>query len=621
MKKISFVLTLIIIQSVLLPAFNNADSKKSKTVSKWMFNKSHLVNGNAIKDLAGNNNAKLSKQPQFATYLDKYEALKIGKKSNAVTLSSEKNVANFPVREMTVEAVVKYSNPISECGIIGYMQDNGSYEKGWILGYSGEAFGFILSSVDASDGDGDLTKVVSTNMFEIEKWYHLAATYDGKEIKLFVNGNLEGSSKEQSGDILYPDSGYFDIGAYHDLNEYNVMEGEILMASLYEKALSEKEIVEKSEKYKDLLSIKSDKKTGTPQITVKPYLQLATKTEITILWETNRKTTTVVKYGEKIPLDKSISIKNKSNLHEVRIKNLKPQTSYFYKVESVAEDGTLLESDVYTFQTAVEDDSPYAFTVFGDTQNNPEIWNKIADYAWNERPNFALHCGDIVGTGHNKWEWVNEFLGPGHIFMSRYPVYTVLGNHDEDAKYYYNYTANPDKDYCYTFTYGNAQFFMIDSNRDLKEGSEQYQWLEKELASSTATWKFAAHHHPPYSSDENDYGDTYKGKSKQGDAKVTPLIKLYEKYNVDMVFFGHIHDYERTWPIRDNKVVEKNGVIYIQTGGAGGGLENYAPTRSWFTAKVRRDHHFCYLTINGKNLVLTAIDQNRVTFDRLELKK
>ncbi len=151
--------------------------------------------------------------------------------------------------------------------------------------------------------------------------------------------------------------------------------------------------------------------------------------------------------------------------------------------------------------------------------------------------------------------------------MSHVPIYTILGNHEGDSKYYYQYMANPEPEYYYTFTYGNAQFFMIDTDRKVNTGSKQYEWLEEELKKSQATWKFAVHHHPPYSSDESDYGDAYRGPSERGDKSLQPLVKLYEKYGLDICFYGHIHDYERTWPIKDNKVNREEGVIYIQTGG------------------------------------------------------
>jgi hypothetical protein len=67
--------------------------------------------------------------------------------------------------------------------------------------------------------------------------------------------------------------------------------------------------------------------------------------------------------------------------------------------------------------------------------------------------------------------------------------------------------------------------------------------------------------------------------------------------------------------------VEKGGVIYITAGGGGGGLENFNPNRSWFTAKMRRDHHFVLVCVNGGTLQLQAIDQNGQLFDTMTITK
>ena len=74
--------------------------------------------------------------------------------------------------------------------------------------------------------------------------------------------------------------------------------------------------------------------------------------------------------------------------------------------------------------------------------------------------------------------------------------------------------------------------------------SEQaYKRIDRELAKSDATWKFAYHHHPAYSSDDDDYGNTWKGPTTAGDVRVRDFVKLYEKHNVDVVFNGHVHVY------------------------------------------------------------------------------
>jgi len=356
-------------------------------------------------------------------------------------------------------------------------------------------------------------------------------------------------------------------------------------------------------------------------IAVGPYLQYMTRTNVSILWETSEAATSVVEYGEQTPLTNRAFVEGQSEMHEVRLERLKPQTNYFYRVLSKGASGEESASEVYSFQTAPEEEVAYAFGVISDTQTNPPVWGRISTLLFAERPNFVVHAGDIVGDGTKKEQWTNDFLKPAHALMSRVPIFAILGNHDKDDANYYRYIANPSPEHHYTFTYGNAQFFMIDTSRSVRPGSDQYQWLEHELDRSKATWKFAVHHHPPYSSDENDYGDTWKGQSAWGDAKVRPLVGLYEKYGLDMCFVGHIHDYERSWPIRDGRVDPARGVIYVQAGGAGGGLENYAPTRSWFTAKVHRDHHFAIVSICGRALQLQAIDQNGVLFDQLTLRK
>jgi acid phosphatase type 7 len=179
----------------------------------------------------------------------------------------------------------------------------------------------------------------------------------------------------------------------------------------------------------------------------------------------------------------------------------------------------------------------------------------------------------------------------------------------------------PAPKYYYRYGYGNADFFVVDTNRPVRSNSDQYKWLDRELAASTAKWKFVYHHHPAYSSDDNDYGDTWTGSSTLGDMKVRPLAALYEKHHVDVAFNGHIHLYERSWPIRAGKVDSNAGVVYVTSGGGGGKLENFGPTPAFFKAELRVDHHYCYVTIHGGILNFKAFDHNGMLFDSFELRK
>jgi predicted phosphodiesterase len=362
---------------------------------------------------------------------------------------------------------------------------------------------------------------------------------------------------------------------------------------------------------------------------VAPYLQFSTQTGMYVLWETRDLASTRVDFGEaraqvtRAVLDRSASLPGNRQMHEVLLAELKPETNYFWRTTSVTTTGDTLRSALYTFKTAVRDSSAYMFALIGDTQRNsrtPWAWEKIADLVWEDRPNFVVLAGDLVDQGLDKNDWLENFFPKGRPLLSRVPVYPVLGNHEQDASYYYQYVVAPPPEYYYTFTYGNAQFFMIDTNRDVSEGSEQYDWLEWALAKSTATWKIAVHHHPPYSSDSDDHGDTYQSLSTLGtDAR--NLVPLYERYGLDFCLFGHTHLYERSWPIKDNQINMKNGVVYINSGGAGGGLEAFAPTRSWFTAELQSVHHYCTFSIFADNVIFKSIDHEGRMLDAFQMQK
>ena len=366
---------------------------------------------------------------------------------------------------------------------------------------------------------------------------------------------------------------------------------------------------------------------------VSPYLQLATRESIVVRWETSLPCSSLVRFGEAAavagpegePVTAFAAERGRPGaelLHEVELDGLREGQAYYYQVESCDEAGRTLTSPVLSFQTAPNDESTFAFCVIGDTQGNPDVAGRIARLAWSLRPSFLLHAGDLVSTGGDKRQWVEEFFPSMKPLIERVPFYPTLGNHEEDARHYYDYVTLPSPEHRYRFHYGNAAFFVLDSNRRVDPESEQYRWLDDALGHDHSLWKIVCLHHPPYSSDEDDYGDTWNGPSTLGDPRTRALVPLFDHHRVDLVWSGHIHSYERTWPLREGHAApEGHGTVYMVTGGGGGELEQPGPVRPWFQNTVRRGHGFSFVAVNGGMLEIKSYDLEGRLFDRLAIEK
>ena len=557
-------------------------------------------------------------------------------KSTAVVLAEDhaKSEQKLPKRHMTATAWVAVNSPVQWGGIVGVIQDNGNAESGWLLGYNEHHFTFALASHGANDGNGLLTYLTGKTRYKPGQFYHVCGTYDGKVQRLYVNGKLDGESTVQSGDLLYPKSAPLMIGGYRDDNENTLLEGRIHSVRIFSETAKPAAIGHMFTHGAVLTKAKPHLiQDPVHRWLVHPYLQWATKTGMTVRWETSRVSTSVVHWGtsvkfvgekdakEPVFAERAVAA-GMEQLHEVRLEGLKKDTAYYYRVETVDDRGRKLLGDVLSFQTAPSKDQPFAFAIISDTQGNPKVSGKMANFAWGLRPNFCLHPGDLVDTGSVKSQWLNDFFLSMKPLLERVALFPVLGNHEQDARFYYDYMSLPAPEYYYTFDYANAQFFMIDSNREVGPGSEQFQFLERELKKSTAEWKIVCYHHPAYSSDENDYGNSWYGPSTRGDLRTRKLVPLFDRYGVDIVWNGHIHSYERTWPLRKQRAAAPGGgTVYMVTGGGGGSLERAGPIRPFFQNTVKRGHHFCYVAVNGATLELKAYDLEGRLFDSLTIEK
>ncbi len=166
-------------------------------------------------------------------------ALDLDGSNDWVNLSNGKVSAaslGLPNDQITVECWAFVRDYTTWNAIVSFLQDNGSFEKGWdIETRDGNKFAFALST------NGTLTYMETLNEFAINRWYHLAATYDGTTQRLYVNGSLEAESTVNSGLIDYDDS-WLSVGAYKDDNEEIPFDGRVDELRIWDTAKSPADI-------------------------------------------------------------------------------------------------------------------------------------------------------------------------------------------------------------------------------------------------------------------------------------------------------------------------------------------------------------------------------------------
>ena len=118
-------------------------------------------------------------------------------------------------------------------GILSAIEDNGSYERGMLLGLKEDRFVFGITST----GKQRLTYLSDPSLAPKDKWIHLAGTYDGLTMNLYVNGRLRAVSTAQRGAVSWDRNATFALGAYVDQNEKHPFHGQIQSISLYRGAL------------------------------------------------------------------------------------------------------------------------------------------------------------------------------------------------------------------------------------------------------------------------------------------------------------------------------------------------------------------------------------------------
>jgi len=240
------------------------------------------------------------------------------------------------------------------------------------------------------------------------------------------------------------------------------------------------------------------------------------------------------------------------------------------------------------------------FAVIGDfgsgTPQQYEVASLMAAVRARSQYDMVLTAGDNIYGGWNHRAVVDRFEMPyRRLLEGGVSFFASLGNHDDLAERQYP-LFNMGGERYYTFTRSNVQFFALDSN--YMDGA-QLTWLRRGLEASTAPWKIAFFHHPLYSSALR--------HGAEEDLRVV-LEPLFVQYNVQVVFSGHDHVYERFKPQR--------GITYFVCGSSGklrrGDLNGRSPETA---AGFDQDLAFIVVEIQDDVMRFRTISRTDVVVD------
>lgn len=348
--------------------------------------------------------------------------------------------------------------------------------------------------------------------------------------------------------------------------------------------------------------------TAQIKILYGPYLQNVKDAETTIVWEADKPSVGWVElapddgthfYGEERPkfFDTTNGVKNTSLLHSVKIKGLKPATTYRYRIysqEVLSHEGIsviygrVAASDVYkkkplTFTTCDPNKPDMSFLMINDIHGRENIITKLLNAADYKKKDLIIFNGDMVSELKDRETIFNGFMKESiDLFASEQPMYYARGNHEtrgEFATSFQNYFSPKEPFLYYVFKQGPVCFIMLDTGEDKPDSdieysgitdydgyrTEQMEWM-KTLRDNNdfqqARFKVVIAHMPP-----SKEPGIWHGQKEVLD-KFVPILN---EIGVDLMLCGHLHRnvYEEPsslikFPVLVNS---NNSVVSVKTEG------------------------------------------------------
>lgn len=371
-----------------------------------------------------------------------------------------------------------------------------------------------------------------------------------------------------------------------------------------------------------------------------PYLDGVSRRQAMIRWETDTVTHAWLTYGPPNNCEQFMTVSPPSTKFREMIYGLPEGSELCYQIYLPYKDQETDIERIYkvaqgSFSIAKPaEETSFNFIAFGESGSGSIEQLELAEQINKLRPDFVVHTGGLTETGLNL-QANEQFFFPYDEILRHAPFYIALGKSEygngeaKDAVEFLKENYNPFHQmpltgrppYYYYVLHANASFFFLDANSLLgikiphliTSASYQIRWLDYNLGRARAPWKIVVINAPLYSS----------SMEKPLTALRETLAPIFEKHNVQIVLQGNQHNYERTTPIRWDKVAEKNGTVYLTIGAGGKPMQEKSPLgeEDEWSAFFSTVPSYTTFSIKGRNMEIKTYDSSNGLIDSAAVKQ
>jgi hypothetical protein len=309
-------------------------------------------------------------------------------------------------------------------------------------------------------------------------------------------------------------------------------------------------------------------------------------------------------------------------VYSFELDDLAPKEDYYFVVGN----GNFGYSEEFKFRTLTDGPEPIYAINGGDMGTSDNITDLAKPYMKDE-PDVILIGGDIAYANGDpdrfeRWlEWFDHIYevtitGKGYLV----PMILAIGNHEvndkrgsarEKAPFFFKlFPQHGNRSYFVRNLGSRSVVLVLDTGHTRSIFGKQRRWLKKKLRRYQDKNTLALYHVPMYPSVRNEF---------KAEILLMRLywLRYFDRYNLNLAVEHHDHAYKRTKLLKDGRVVDEGGTMYI--GDGAWGKEPRDVDDKFYIEHSESINHIWHLSIQPEQIGLKATNLKLESIDRFTL--